>query len=304
MKKAFVKALELEAAQNKKLILLTADHGYGLFDAFMKNYPKQFLNVGVAEQNMITVAAGLASTGHVVFAFSLGNFATLRCLEQIRSVVCLGGYDVKIVAVGGGFEYGQLASTHHMTEDLAIMRSLPNLSVVAPGDRAETALATQDSARNGTPVYLRLSREEWEHALSSEFQMGKASVLLKGNDLTLIATGGMLRTTLEAANLLQSSSIQCTVLSMHTLKPLDEETVKMCARETKKIITIEEHTVIGGLGSAVADVLAEAHLTDTRFHKIGIPDTFMHTIGSRDYLREKVNLTPEGIASCAREMCV
>jgi transketolase len=285
------------ARANERIWLLVGDLGYSVVEPFREEFPDRFINVGVAEQNMTGIATGLALSGKIVFTYSIANFPTLRCLEQIRNDVCYHRANVKIVAVGGGFAYSAQGMTHHATEDLAIMRALPNMTVVAPGDPVETALATRAIIEWPGPCYMRLGKaqEPVVHKTSPDFQIGKAIVVRDGSDVTLIATGGILFNTVQAADELAQQGIQARVLSMHTLKPLDTEAVLAAAQQTKAIITVEEHSLIGGLGSAVAEVLAELGNSHTTFRRIGIKDEFCQQVGSQEYLRGIYGLSVDGI---------
>jgi len=209
------------------------------------------VNAGVAEQDMTGIAAGLALCGKIVFTYSIANFPTLRCFEQIRNDVCYHNANVKVVSVGGGLAYGALGVTHHATEDIAVMRTLPNMTVVAPGDAFEAELATRALVAQQGPAYLRLGRsgEPRVHWDGLDFQLGKSVRLTEGSDITLIATGTMLYTAVQVAERLSQDGIQARVLSMHTVKPLDAEAVHAAASETAAIVTIEEHSILGGLGS-------------------------------------------------------
>ena len=242
----------------------------------------------------------MALSGKIVFTYSIANFPTMRCLEQVRNDVCYHGANVKIVAVGGGMCYGSLGVTHHATEDLAMMRALPNMLVVAPGDPVEAALATRAVAAHGGPCYLRLGRAGEPRVHSSchiGFQLGRAITVKDGGDLTLIATGGLLKNTVEAARRLAQRGINARVISMHTVKPLDVEAVHKAARETEAIFTIEEHSVVGGLGSAVAEVLMEAKARPYVFQRIGLQDSFSAEVGNQEYLRSQHGLDVNGILS-------
>ena len=296
MRNAFIKQLEIEAAKNKNIWLVTGDLGYSVIEDFQKKFPDQFLNAGVAEQDMTGIAAGIASTDKIVFTYSIGNFSTLRCLEQIRNDICYHNLNVKVVAVGAGFQYGALASTHHATEDLAIMRALPNMTVIAPGDRVEASLATHALMNHKGPAYLRLSTEDLLYRTPPKFAIGKAIVVKEGRNITLISTGGMLKTALRTAELLKLQKINARVVSMHTLKPLDEKTILESAKKTGRIATIEEHSILGGLGGAVAEVIAEK-TPRTQFVRFGVPDSFAKKIGGRDFLRKEFGLMPEKIAA-------
>ncbi len=261
------------------------------------------MNVGVAEANLAGVAAGLALSGLTPFIYSIANFPTLRCLEQIRNDICYNGANVKIVAVGAGYAYGSLGSTHHATEDLAIMRALPHMRVVAPADPIETERATRAAATSEGPLYLRLGRsgDPAVHAAAPSFEIGKAIQIRDGTDVALIAIGGMVHSALQAADRLAARGVSARVISMHTLKPIDAPTVVAAARNIGAVVTIEEHSLIGGLGSAVAEVLADAGVAPRVFRRIALPDRFADQVGSRDYLVSAVGLSPDGIAQTVVE---
>ena len=244
----------------ERIVLVVGDLGFGVVTRFMQELPKQFVNAGVAEQNMTGLATGMALSGKVVFTYSIANFPTLRCLEQIRNDVCYHNANVKIVAIGAGMAYGPLGISHHATEDIAIMRSLPNMTIVAPNDPVETKEChIRLIVEHEGPCYLRLGRagEPTVHIANIEFQLGRAITLREGNDLAIIATGGLLKNALIAADNLIWQGIRARGLSMHTIKPLDNSAILVAAKETPIMITVEEHTIVGGLGGAVAEILAE-----------------------------------------------
>jgi transketolase len=284
MRDAFFRSLLRLAAGDERIFLLTADLGFGVAEEFRTLFPGRFINMGVAEQNMTGVAAGLALAGKTVFTYSIANFPTLRCLEQIRNDVCYHNANVKIVAVGAGVAYGSLGPSHHATEDLAVLRALPNLTVVAPGDPLEAEQATAAVARHDGPCYLRLGRAG-ERAVHQNlrFALGKAILLRRGNSVSLIANGTMLAPAMEAAGQLARDGIDAAVWSMHTLKPLDTEAVREAAK-TGAVFTLEEHSIAGGLGSAVAEVLCESGCEGV-FRRIALPDRFVPCAGSAEYLR-------------------
>ena len=234
MRTAFIQQLYKLAKEDSRINLIVGDLGFGVVTDFAKDFPKQFLNVGVAEQNMTGIAAGMALSGKIVFTYSIANFPTLRCLEQIRNDVCYHNVNVKIVPVGGGLAYGALGASHHATEDIAIMRSLPNMLVVAPGDPVEAQAATKAIVEHSGPCYLRLGRagEPSVHSAKLDFNLGKAIKVREGHDITIIATGSMLYNALESAEHLAQNGIQTRVLSMHTIKPLDTDAILDAARET------------------------------------------------------------------------
>ncbi|HEV2177598.1 MAG TPA: transketolase C-terminal domain-containing protein [Terriglobia bacterium] len=305
MRPAFIRTLVELADSDPRINLVVGDLGFGVVEPFAAKFPSRFVNAGVAEQNMTTLAAGMALCGKVVFTYSIANFPTLRCLEQIRNDVCYHRAAVKIVSVGGGLGYGALGVSHHATEDLAVLRALPNLTVVAPGDPLEAELATRAIVDAPGPCYLRLGKsgEPRVHPARAalDFRLGKALTVLDGHDLTLIATGTMLATAVQVAERLAGDGIQARVLSMHTVKPLDTEAVLAAARETAAVVTLEEHSIIGGLGSAVAEVLAESDGARVPFKRLGVPPSFTSLVGSQEYLKAAYGLSIEGVLNSLRE---
>ena len=301
MRNTFLNTLFELAKQDSRIVFITGDLGFSVVEPFMEQLPKQFVNAGVAEQNMVGLAAGMALSGKIVFTYSIANFPTLRCLEHIRNDICYHDVNVKVVSIGGGFAYGSLGTSHHATEDLGVMRGLPNMLVVAPGDPVETAAATRAITDYPGPCYLRLGKagEPVVHDGPIDFHLGKAIRLRSGNDLTLISTGGMLHATVAVADKLASQGLNARVLSMHTLKPLDEEAVIAAARETHAILTIEEHSVLGGLGSAVAELLAESDDVQVPFKRLGIPSRFSPRVGTQEYLLRENHLDVDSIANAA-----
>ena len=304
MRTTFIKTLTEAAARDPRVTLVVGDLGFGVVTDFAQRFPLQFLNVGVAEQNMTGVAAGMAMAGKIVFTYSIANFPTLRCLEQIRNDVCYHNANVVVVAVGGGYAYGALGMTHHATEDLAILRSLPQMTVLAPGDPIEAAAATKAAAAGMGPVYLRLGRDKEPivHQGPISWSVGKALTVRDGSDLTLISTGAMLATTVTVADMLADRGIHARVLSMHTVKPLDADAVFAAARDTGRIATIEEHSILGGLGGSVAEVLCEADIPNVRFRRIGLPSRFTKDVGDQDYLRKLHGLDPYSILERLQEL--
>lgn len=292
MRTEFINRLELLAERDPKLMLLTGDLGFGVIEQFANRFPRQYLNVGVAEQNMMGVATGLALEGKTVFVYSIANFPTLRCLEQLRNDAAYHDANVKVVSIGGGFSYGSLGFSHHATEDLSILRAIPKVTVVAPGDLWEAAEATE--AITGTPgtCYLRLDKSSAgrTNRPGEKFILGKARQLRDGGNVTLMATGGILNVALKAAEKLALQAVRCRVLSMHTLKPLDREAILQASCETGGIITIEENVVEGGLGGAVAEICLEGGMMPRFFQRIGLRDVFSTLVGDQNYLREKYGM--------------
>ncbi len=304
MRTAFIKTLTEIAAQDPQVMLVTGDLGFGVVLDFAKRFPKQFLNAGIAEQNIAGLSAGLALSGKVVFIYSIGNFPTLRCFEQVRNDICYHNANVKVVAIGCGCAYGALGSTHHATEDLAVMRALPQMTVLSPGDPVETEGAVRAAVSLQGPCYLRLGRagEPVVHKGPVPFKVGKALMVRNGLDLTLIATGGMLCTAVNVADRLRDHEVKVRVLSMHTIRPLDVDAVLTAARETGVVVTLEEHSIIGGLGGAVAEVLSESGLPGVSFKRLGLPSTFIKQVGDQDYLRKVHGLSEDGILTTLQQI--
>lgn len=301
MRTAFIETLTQNAERDPRIMLLVGDLGFGVVTEFAKRFPDQFVNVGVAEQNMAGIATGLALSGKIVFTYSIANFPILRCLEQLRNDVCYHQANVISVSVGCGFSYGALGMTHHGTEDIAIMRSLPYMTTIAPGDPIEAKAATAEAAKGIGPVFLRLGRagEPIVHNDQLSWELGKAITVNEGKDITLISTGAMLKTTVDAAAVLSEKGIKARVLSMHTLKPIDKKAILDAARETGGILTVEEHSHIGGLGGAVAEILCEEAERKVFFKRVALPSEFSKHIGNQDYLRGKYGLTVDGIVDKA-----
>ena len=304
MRDAFISVLTELAPQHPELLLLSGDLGFGVLNNFISHFPRQFLNVGVAEQNMSGLAAGLAMEGHTVFTYSIGNFPTLRCLEQVRNDICYHNANVKIVCIGGGMSYGAVGFSHHATEDLSILRSLPGMLVLSPCDLWEAAEAARYLVSHRGPAYLRLDKSAAPVTIRSgeTFQPGSIRTVREGTDVTLAATGGILAEALLAADALAEQSIQCRVLSVHTIKPLDTDTLSAAASETGGIISIEEHAVDGGLGGAIAEALMEAGVFPGFFVRIGLRNTFSSVIGSQAYLRTIYSMDAKSITQtvCAK----
>jgi len=301
MRDAFLKSLTHLAKIDKDIVLLTADLGYGVFENFEKDFPGQFFNVGVAEQNMTGLASGLAIEGKKVVTYSIGNFPTLRCLEQIRNDACYHELNITIVASGGGFSYGSLGMSHHTTEDIAIMRSLPGTVVVAPGTQKETEDLTSALINHQGVSYLRLDKS-FAKDMPHENIIGKANQYSMGADITLVTTGGILKDVIEASELLKERNISCNVVSMHTIKPIDSDILIHLSNNSKGIVTVEEHNLDAGLGSAVAEVLLDYGAIPKIFLRIGLDNKFSSIVGSQDYLKEKYELDSISIARKVAEL--
>ncbi|QAT51246.1 transketolase family protein [Caproiciproducens sp. NJN-50] len=268
---------------------------------FKKKYPKRFVDCGIAEGNMMGVAAGLATCGKIPFATSFAMFATGRAFEQVRNSICYPHLNVKVVGTHAGISVGEDGATHQCLEDIALMRSLPGMTVISPSDHYETVAAVRAAVEHEGPVYLRLSRlavESFNNSDDYRFELGRGVTLRDGKDVTIIATGLMVSRALEAVKLLEQKGIDARLVNIHTIKPIDRELILKAAGETGKLITVEEHNVIGGLGDAVAAVLSEELPTPLR--KIGVNDQFGHS-GPAAALLEQFGLCASNIAEVTEE---
>jgi transketolase len=305
MRDRFIKRLGEIALNDPRIMLVTGDLGFGVFDEYRKQCSDQFINAGVAEQNMTGLATGLALEGRIVFTYSIGNFPTLRCLEQIRNDACYHNANVKIVSIGGGFSYGSLGISHHATEDLAIMRSLPDLTVVSPCGLWETYEATKALVDMPGTCFFRLDKSFGNDApqdKAEQFKLGRARVLKNGTDVSILVTGGILEEVEQAADILESKGVSVQIISIHTLKPLDKYTIIQAARDTPRIVTVEEHTIHGGLGGAVAETLMDNGVRPDKFLRIGLEAGFSSIVGSQKYLRKCYGLDAEAIAEKIRKL--
>ena len=292
---------------DKDIEIVTGDLGFGVLKPYWEALPNQFVNAGIAEQNMTGVAAGMALEGKKVFTYSIGNFPTLRCLEQIRNDCAYHNANVNIICVGGGYVYGSLGMSHHATEDIAVLRALPGVAVICPGDPIEAELAVKKIADTWGTCYLRLGRggEKRINTGLKEFVIGKAYKLREANrNVSLAAvfsTGAILEETSKACDILEEQGFSIEQYSFPTVKPIDREVIADCAERFEHIFTVEEHNVLGGFGGAVAEILSELG-TDTKLHRIGINDFYCIEVGSQQYLREQVGINADGIAEKVREV--
>lgn len=303
MRDRFIQRLAELAERDPSVMLITGDLGFGVLDEYRERFPRQFINAGVAEQNMTGLATGLALEGHTVYTYSIANFVFMRCLEQIRNDAAYHDCNVNVVCVGGGMSYGQLGISHHATEDLAIMRSLPGVVVVAPGDDWEAGEATEAVATHPGVSYLRLDRvgAETATATDDEFKIGSARVVRDGHDATIVTTGGVLGEAVAAADQLTKQGIHCRVVSLHTLSPLDVDTLVKAGRETGGILTVEEHTVDGGLGGSVAEALLDNGVAPGFFQRLGLRGGFASAVGSQTYLRQLYGIDREAITNAVEQ---
>lgn len=298
MRRVFFEKLKEVAERDKNIFLLVGDLGKTFFQGFRDIDPKRFINMGVAESNMIGVAAGLAMSDKNVYCYSIIPFLTMRTFEQIRIDLCYNNLNVKLLGAGGGLVYGLEGATHHAIEDIAIMRSLPNMTVVAPGDSLEAERLAKESVSHKGPLYIRFGRDidPLVHNGELDFKIGKGIIVNQGKDICILATGTMLHPAKSVLDILRGEGLEPTLISIHTIKPLDKELIKKCTESYPLILTLEEHSIIGGFGSAVAEVLAEEGYKGS-FKRIGIPDRFSSMVGSPNYLLRELGLNPEAMAS-------
>lgn len=303
MRDTFVATLIELARKDPNLHLITGDLGFGVLKPFWEQFPDQFTNAGIAEQNMTSFAAGMALEGKTVFTYSIGNFPTLRALEQIRNDCAYHEANVKIVCVGGGFVYGSLGMSHHATEDLAVMRALPNVTVVAPADPVQAQLATEAVYAHPGTCYLRLGRGgEPRLSHSGEgFQIGRAIPVVEGDDVAILFTGAIADEVIEARTVLTASGVNAAVISFPTVKPIDAAAIAGYASRFPVLVTVEEHNVVGGFGGAVAEVLAELASPRARLVRIGLQDQYSSVVGSQKYLRDVYGMSARRISERLRE---
>jgi len=294
--------LSLARADRNVVAVTSASRGSGKLVPYAAAVPEQLVEVGIAEQTLVGVAAGLASAGKTVFAVSPASFLTARALEQIKNDVCYSDQPVTLVGISAGVSYGALGSTHHSTHDLAALRALDNLTIVAPADNHEAAEAVRAAAAAAHPVYLRFGKRPLVHLHEpdAQFEVGKAPVVREGADAAFVATGETVCHALEAANELQKQGLYCRVLSMHTIRPLDAEAVLRAARECRALITVEEHSVHGGLGEACAALLMQAGIY-VPFKIVGFPDEYMVTGGQLEIF-DHYGISAKGLASTAEAL--
>ncbi|MDR3644231.1 MAG: transketolase C-terminal domain-containing protein [Clostridia bacterium] len=293
----FMDALIDAAEETPEILLLVADLGRAMgASRFSTLFPDRCFQLGIAEQNLIGVAAGMASCGKIPFAATFAPFATMRCLEQIRDDVAYMSLNVKIVGTDSGVSLGTLGTTHYAIEDIGLLRSIPNMVILSPADGAELYQAVFAAAKHKGPVYIRVGGSQQPAAVYQEncnFTIGRAVTLTQGNDAAIIATGTMVERAVQAAEILLRGNIRVRVVNMHTIKPLDDEAVLKAATETGAVVTIEEHNIVGGLGTAVADVMAQNGVG--RLLKLGLPDQFSHRIAPYSDMLARYGLSPEEI---------
>jgi transketolase len=299
MRNAFADELTKLGNEDHRVVMLSGDIGNRLFDKFKDKHPARFFNCGVAEANMMGVAAGMAMNGLRPVAYTITPFVTTRCLEQIRTDVCYHEAPVTIVSVGGGLAYSGLGPTHHACEDISFLRALPNMVVMCPGDAHEVRAALRASMQQDRPVYIRMGKkgEPVVHAGPlADFAIGKAITIQEGSDVCLLSTGNMLPEAVEAGHRLKERGISAEVVSFHTVKPLDEDCLRNAFAKFRLVATLEEHSLIGGFGAAVSEWLADTETQPKKFLRFGTPDAFFKKSGEQEYAREVLGLAAHQIA--------
>ena len=301
MREAFVRALTELAGDDPSVMLVNGDLGFGVLDDFVDRFPDNYVNAGIAEQNMTALACGMALEGARAYTYSIANFPTLRCLEQLRNDVCYHAAPVTVVAVGGGFSYGPLGMSHFATEDLAILRALPQLTIVAPSDPWQAYALTRQMHAAGGPQYLRIDKSA-AGCPEGPVELGRARQVRAGSDAVIFATGGILGEAIAAAEALEEErGVEVRVVEVHTIKPLDEAAICAAAEACRVVLTLEEHTVVGGLGGAVAEACLSAGVRIERFVRLGLKDRHPDVVGDQAYLRAHLGIDRHGVLRALKE---
>ena len=299
----FADTLLTEAKKNSKIIVVTSDsRGSGKLVPFGKELPQQIVEVGIAEQNLVGISAGLSASGKKVFAVSPASFLTARSLEQIKADIAYSDQPVCLIGISAGISYGQLGSTHHSIHDFAVMRCINNMTIVAPADNFEASEVIKQAVSYNHPLYIRYGKKPMLniHSGKTQFQIGKAIIVEEGEDVALIATGETVQRAFLASQILKGNNINSTIVSMHTIKPFDSETFLKIAKKSKVIVSIEEHSEFGGLGEQCASLLAQNQI-NINFKIIGIPDEYMVN-GSQSDVLDHYNMSPEKIAKITKSL--
>lgn len=299
MRDMFIQTLVELAKENKNIELVTGDLGFGVLKPFWEQCPDQFTNAGIAEQNMTSLAAGMALEGKNVFTYSIGNFPTLRCLEQIRNDCAYHKANVKIACIGGGFVYGSLGMSHQATEDLAILRALPDVVVMAPADLVEARECTMALANYSGTAYLRLGRggEKCIHEKIDNFQIGKSIKVHDGECVAIFSTGAIFEEVEEAQQKLKAAGVEPAVYTFPTVKPIDKQIIENVAKEFELIVTCEEHNIVAGFGATVAEVMAEIVDKKAVLLRIGLNDVYSVQVGDQKYLRQRYGIDSNRIVN-------
>ena len=289
MRKTFINTLIELAREDKDIVLITPDMGFSVLEPFFKEFPERSINCGIAEQNAVSLASGLALAGKKPYVYTIIPFLVERAFEQVRLDVAYMNTNVKLVGIGAGFTYGAAGATHHAIEDISLMRSLPNMTVCCPGDNNEAEQIVRQSIKKVGPMYIRIGRHNRGIFDNNKIEIGKASIIKEGKDVAVISTSNMLPDAYWYCEKLKKEGRNPYFISMHTIKPIDKNIIEKLVNNGVEIHTLEEHSIIGGLGSAVAEVIAESG-KGVKFKRIGIPDTFSHYIGSQKYIKKQFGL--------------
>ncbi len=296
MRNIFIKTLIKLAEQDERIFVITPDLGFSVLEEFEEKFPERFLNVGIAEANAVTIASGLALSGKIVYVYSIIPFITMRPFEQIRVDVAYMNTNVRLIGVGAGITYGPAGATHHAIEDIALMRALPNMTVFCPSDPYEVEEVTKESISHNGPIYFRLAKKDEPiiSNISHQIRLGKANFIQKKDNskIAILFTSNASDLALEVSKELENNNIDTDLISMHTIKPFDYKTLKDIIFIKEYIFTIEEHSIIGGLGSVVSEYIAESKQNPV-FKRFALPDEYSHYVGSQQYIREKFNFTAE-----------
>lgn len=295
MRSAYLETLYNIASKDKNVFAIISDNGAIVYDKYRKDLPKQYINAGISEANMVAMAAGMASRGKIPFAYTIGSFLVYRAYEFILNDVCLQNQNVKLVGIGAGGAYSLLGPSHHVIYDLSVLRPLPNLTIFSPASPLEVKKVVESAYNIEGPVYIRLgtNREPEIYKRDYKFEVGRGIELRSGDDITLIGTGSMLYDILKVADKLEEQGISVRVINMHTIKPFDKDIIRKAAKETKAIFAIEEHSIIGGVGSAIAEEIAEKNL-NVIFLRIGL-DNFIKGYGKHEEIKLLNNISIESI---------
>lgn len=289
MRKTFINTLIDLARKDKDIVLITPDMGFSVLEPFFDEFPERAINCGIAEQNAVSIASGLALMGKKPYVYTIIPFLTGRAYEQVRLEVAYMNTNVKLIGIGAGFTYGAAGATHHAIEDISLMRTLPNMTVCCPGDNNEAEQIIRKTVNNDKPMYIRIGRHNRGIFDNNTIEIGKASIIEKGEDIAIISTSNMLPDAYDYCQKLKTEGRKPYLISMHTIKPLDKDIILELVNKGVEIHTLEEHSIIGGLGSAVAEVIAESG-KGIKFKRIGIPDEFSHYIGSQKYIKKQFGL--------------
>lgn len=289
MRKTFINTLIDLARKDKDIVLITPDMGFSVLEPFFDEFPERAINCGIAEQNAVSIASGLALMGKKPYVYTIIPFLVERAFEQVKLDVAYMNTNVKLIGIGAGFTYGAAGATHHAIEDISLMRTLPNMTVCCPGDNNEAEQIIRKTVNNDKPMYIRIGRHNRGIFDNNTIEIGKASIIEKGEDIAIISTSNMLPDAYDYCQKLKTEGRKPYLISMHTIKPLDKDIILELVNKGVEIQTMEEHSVIGGLGSAVAEVIAESG-KGIKFKRIGIPDEFSHYIGSQKYIKKQFGL--------------